>query len=140
MLFNPVYEFERMQSLIDGLFSGYPSENYRNEDMNLANVFENQNGYMLQFLAPGVAIEDIGINITNGILSASVKRRSDKKDEKDFLLLRQERSELDFTRSYRLSDDADAEKIDAKMMNGILMIFVPKKEQAKTKKITVKVN
>jgi len=139
MLYNPIYEFDRMRSLLDDLFSVSIHENVRNEDLEYTNIFENQTGYMLQFLAPGVKSEDTGVNIANGILSVSIKRLLDKMDSKDTHILRQERSSTEFTRSYRLSDDADADKIEAKVINGVLMVFIPKKEQAKLKKIAVKV-
>jgi len=139
MLYNPIYEFDRMRSLLDDLFSVSVHENTRNEDLEYTNVYENQNGYMLQFLTPGVNSKDTEINFANGVLSVSIKRLLDKMEKKDTRVLRQERSGTEFTRSYRLSDDADTEKIDAKIINGILMVFIPKKEQAKLKKITVKV-
>lgn len=139
MLYNPIYEFDRMRSLLDDLFSVSINETSRNEELEYTNIYENQNGYMLQFLAPGVNSKDTGINVANGILSVSIKRLLDKNEKKDTRILRQERSGTEFTRSYRLSDDADTEKIDAKIINGILMIFIPKKEHSKLKKITVNV-
>jgi len=139
MLYNSIYEFDRMRSLLDDLFSVSIHENPRNEDLEYTNIYENQNGYMLQFLAPGVNSKDTVVNFANGVLSVSIKRILDKIEAKDTRILRQERSSSEFTRSYRLSDDADTEKIDAKIINGILMVFVPKKEHAKLKKIAVKV-
>jgi len=139
MLYNSIYEFDRMRSLLDDLFSVSIHENPRNEDLEYTNIYENQNGYMLQFLAPGVNSKDTVVNFANGVLSVSIKRILDKIEAKDTRILRQERSSSEFTRSYRLSDDAETEKIDAKIINGILMVFVPKKEHAKLKKIAVKV-
>jgi len=140
MLYNPIYEFDRMRSLLDDLFSASVNENARNEELEYTNVYENPNGYMLQFLAPGVKSEDIDVNCASGVISITIKRILDRKEKKDTNILRQERSSAEFTRSYRLSEDADTEKIEAKSMNGILMIFIPKKEKAKNKKISVKVN
>jgi len=140
MLYNPIYEFDRMRALLDDLFSVSVHENAGNEELEYTNVYQNPNGYMLQFLAPGVKSGDIEVNCTNGVMSVSIKRILDRVEKKDTRILRQERASTEFTRSYRLSDDADTEKIEAKAMNGILMVFIPKKELAKTKKITVKVN
>jgi len=140
MIYNPVYEFDRMRSLLDDLLIRSSDEDYKNTDAELTNVYENQNGYMLQFLAPGVKTENVSVDVENGILSVSIKRKIEDKEPKERKVLRKERSSLEFTRIYRLSDDADADKIDAKMMNGMLMVFIPKKEHAKPKKISVKVN
>jgi len=140
MLYNPIYEFDRMRSLLDDLFNVSVQEKAGNEELEFANVYESPNGYMLQFLTPGVKSEDIEVNCTDGVMSVNIKRVLDRNEKKDIRFLRQERSSSEFTRSYRLSDDADTEKIEAKVMNGILMVFIPKKEKAKLKKISVKVN
>ncbi len=139
MIYNPVYEFERMRSLLDDLLSNSGTGEYKNEEAELTNIFENNSGYMLQFLAPGVKLEDISVNYSNGILSISLKRIPDMKADKDKRILRNERSVINFTRSYRISDDADLDKIEAKLLNGMLMVHIPKKEQAKPKKISIKV-
>jgi len=140
MIYNPIYELEKMRYLLDDLFTTSVRNQNDNASLEFTNVFENQNGYMLQFLCPGVKKEEVGINFTNGILAVSIKRELEHKENKELRLLRRERSGTDYTRSYRLSEDADADKIDAKIINGMLMIFVPKKEQVKPKKIEVKVN
>jgi len=143
MLFNTIYEFERMRSLMDDLFSSSASNpainRYNTEDLELTNVFESSEGYMVEFLAPGVKQEDVSVNYVNGILSVTLKREANGKDSKDFIVLRQERTDINFTRSYRLSDDADVNKIDAKLINGLLMVHIPKEEGKKPKKIDVKV-
>ena len=45
---------------------------------------------------------------------------------------------LMFERNFRLSDQIDSEKVTARMDQGILKITLPKKEQAKPKKIEIK--
>jgi len=140
MLTNPIYELERMRYLLDDLFSSSLRNEKDDSSLEYADIFENDNGYMLQFLCPGVKKEDVGINFSNGILSIGIKRELEHNENKETRLLRRERSGADYTRSYRISDDADVDKIDAKVLNGILMIFVPRKEKSKPKKIEVKVN
>ncbi len=139
MIFNPIYEFERMRSLLDDLMLTTSSPAYKNEEFELTNAYENEGGYMLQFLAPGVKLENIAVNFENGILSVSIKRNLERDMEKDKKIIRNERASLDFTRSYHISENADIDKIEAKMINGLLMVHIPKRESAKPKKITVKV-
>jgi len=138
MLNNPIYEFEKMREIFDSLFSRNAGSEYRNEGLELSNLYENQNGYMLQFIAPGVKQEDIAVDFANGLLSTHIKRNSLKPD--DWTVLRRERASLDFTRCFRVSEDADIEHIDAKIVNGLLMVYIPRKEQAKPKKIEIKVH
>jgi len=139
MLYNPFYEMERIGSLMNYLYSGNPGSMRSNREIEMANLYQNDSGYMLQFLAPGVKTEDVTVNFENGLVTVQLKRNSDISD-KDFEALRRERSAFDYTRSYRLSDDADPEKIEAKILNGLLLIHIGKKEASKPKKITVNVH
>jgi len=139
MLYNPVYEIERMRSMIDDLFGPARNGDERNELLELTNVYDNKKSYMLQFLAPGVGLDDAAVDYSNGILSVSIKRNADAKENGEAKFVRKERSDINFTRSYSVSDDAEPDKIDAKLMNGMLMVNIPKKEEAEPKKISVKI-
>ncbi|WP_342252927.1 Hsp20/alpha crystallin family protein [Spiroplasma endosymbiont of Zeiraphera isertana] len=50
----------------------------------------------------------------------------------------QERYYGSFSRSINLPSNISEESIDANFKNGILIVKIPKKEQTKTKKITIK--
>lgn len=138
MLFNPFYEVERMRSIMDELWKGFLRNEDRSYSIDISNVYEGKDGYIIQFLAPGVKINDVSINVSNGILSVNVKRKIKK--EENLRAIRAERYDIDFTRSFKLSDDSRIEGIEAKLMNGLLMIYIPRKEEAKPKKISVKVD
>jgi len=44
----------------------------------------------------------------------------------------------DFYRAFQLSEDYDKEKIKARLENGLLLVTIPKKEEAKPKRIEIK--
>ncbi len=138
MFFNPFYEFEKMRDIMDQFLREF-SEGSRKHEYDYVNIYEGENGYILQFITPGVDLKDIDINISNGILHVKVERKPETEKKEDLKLIRQERGDINFTRSFKISDDTDIEKIEAKVMNGLLMIYVPKKEELKPKKISVKV-
>jgi len=141
MFFNPFYEMERMKILMDKMWDSFLKGEYEKETMDYTNIYESKDGYMLQFLAPGVDINDVNVNFSNGLLTVEVKREVQKsKEEKEMKLLRNERMSYNFKRSYRIPDNSDIEKIEAKIINGLLMIYIPKKEEAKPKKINIKVS
>ncbi len=137
MLFNPFYEVEKMRATMEELWKSFLKEE-KSYSIDLSNIYEGKDGYILQFLAPGVNLEDISVNVSNGILTVNVKRKIEK--EKDLRLIRSERYDIDFTRSYKLSDDSKVESIEAKLINGLLMIYIPRKEEAKPKKISIKID
>ncbi len=125
MLYNPVYEMERIQSIINDLFGPIREENVRSKLLELTNVYDNGRSLMLQFLAPRVNLSDVSVDYSNGRLSVSIKRAIDAIEDKDHKLVRREKSDIDFTRSYTIYDETDTDKIDAKLMNGMLMVNIP---------------
>lgn len=142
MLYSSIYGFDRMRSLLEGLLADTRTAGKWGSDFSLTNLYENDGGYMLQFVAPGVKESDVSVGLENNILSVTVKREvEEKQDEKEGVkAIRRERDSLDYTRSYKLSGDADPDKIDAKLVNGLLMVYISKKEDTKPRKIAVAIH
>jgi len=138
MIFNPVFEMERLNRALDSFYNEDFRNQYYYQEYDDTNIYENKDAYIVQFLIPGVNNNDVAIDVNNGIMAVSVKRKA-KFDNTDWKELKKERMDYDFTRNLRLSDDTDVEKIEAKISNGFLMIVIPKKPELKQKKITVKV-
>ena len=57
--------------------------------------------------------------------------KEDKKEEKDGRYTRKEYSYSSFSRSFTLPDEINKEKIEAKYEDGVLKLFLPRKEEAK---------
>lgn len=139
MIYNPVFEWETLRNIADRLFSnlgGYQTSGY---DAAPANLYDGKDGYLIQIAAPGVKSEDVKIDYSDDVLTVNVKRAIETASGDEKKLLRNERGNYDFTRSFSLSDDIDIEKIEAKVMNGLLLIHMAKKPESKPKKIEVKV-
>jgi HSP20 family protein len=101
-------------------------------------IVESDDEIMLTAELPGLEEKDIHINVEENLLSLTGERTFEKKEEGDYL--RSERWYGKFSRSFRLPETADVEKISAKLKNGVLIVTVPKKEEAKPRQIEVKVN
>jgi HSP20 family protein len=139
MMFQAMREFERMREWMDGLTEGLARSASEGVGYDLNNLYENDQAYMLQFLAPGAKIEDVSVNFENGVLSVGVKRTGDRKDREKWTVLRGERSGYEFTRSWKLGTAVDADKIEAKLADGILLVSVPKLPAKQPKRIEIKV-
>ncbi|MCK5129098.1 MAG: Hsp20/alpha crystallin family protein [Clostridiales bacterium] len=94
--------------------------------------------YVLEAELPGVSKEDINIEINDGVLTLSTQFDSQKSEEKDNYVYR-ERNYGSQCRSFSL-DNINDEKIDAKYQDGILVIDLPKMEEAKklTRSVDIK--
>jgi HSP20 family protein len=101
-------------------------------------VAESENGYLLIADLPGLEKSDISIIIEDGVLRIDGERKFNYKQEKE-KYAHFERSSGKFSRSFVLPDEVEAEKIEAKMSNGVLELIIPKAEIAKPKKIDIKI-
>jgi HSP20 family protein len=99
-----------------------------------ATVLENADGYTLEVEMPGVSKENLDMWVENNELTI-VGRRSMPAVE-GTLLHRESRSE-NFRRAFELDPSIDAEKISAKIEQGVVCLTLPKAEQVKPRKIAV---
>ena len=103
------------------------------------NVKETKDAYQLEVVAPGFEKNDFNINLEKNILtvSAETKTETENKNEKQ---IRREYSYHSFKRSFTVDEKVDSEKIEAKYVNGVLTLNLPRKEEVKAsaKEILVK--
>jgi len=90
---------------------------------------------VLRFDVPGVDPEKIDVTVDRGVLTISATRE-ETTTEGDQPVVR-ERYHGSVTRRVRLSDNLDAEQIEASNSNGVLEIHIPVREEAKPRKIEV---
>jgi len=101
-------------------------------------IYDDGNDIVVKADLPGMKKKDISINLTDDILTISgEKKKEEKIERKDYH--RYERTSGSFSRSFRLPEGIDTEKIRARYEDGVLEIRLPKTEEAKkhTRKITV---
>ena len=92
-------------------------------------VKENDEGYELHIDLPGYKKEDVKAELKDGNLTISASRNAEN-DEKDDngKYIRRERFYGNCSRSVYVGDVVDQTDIKAKFEDGILKVFVPKKE------------
>ena len=101
------------------------------------NVTEKDEAFYLEAETPGFTEKDVSIEFHNGFLTLKGSReQGSEADKNDYSI--QEFSRQSFERSFRLSDQINPETVSAELDQGILKVTLPKKEQAKPKKIEVK--
>ena len=98
-------------------------------------VIEDGDGYTLQVEMPGVNKEGLEISVENNELRIVGRRSLPTID--GTLVHRESRSE-NFRRVFELDPSIDTSKISAHIEQGILTLRLPKAEQVKPRKITVR--
>jgi len=99
-----------------------------------ATVLENADGYTLEVEMPGVSKDTLEMWVENNELTI-LGRRSLPAVEGT--LLHRESHLENFRRTFELDPSIDAEKISAKIEQGVVSLTLPKAEQVKPRKITV---
>ncbi|MBV2359913.1 Hsp20/alpha crystallin family protein [Thalassococcus sp. CAU 1522] len=95
--------------------------------------------YRISLELPGVGEDAIELNVDQGVLTVSGEKSESREDKGDTWYF-SERQYGAFRRSFRLPGDADAEKAEAHVKDGVLEVTVPRKapEQGSGTKIKVK--
>ncbi len=105
------------------------------------NIAEDENSYLLSLAAPGMKKDDFRIDLEGDTLTIHAEKEREQQDGAR-RFTRREYEYQSFSRSFTLPDGADRDKIDARYENGVLMLTLSKKEEARKKNpvkaITVK--
>jgi HSP20 family protein len=99
------------------------------------NVYGVEDRIVVEAELPGLKKDEIEVSVHEHTLTLSGEREDEKIKEQDYF--RHERASGSFLRSITLPTTVDADKIDAKYENGVLMLSIPKVEEAKAKKIAI---
>ncbi len=94
-------------------------------------IYEDKDNTYVRAELPGVSREAIGVEIVDGSLSIQASRK-EKAGEGE--------NTVSFSRQVSIPDEVQADKISAAYENGVLTVTLPRKEEAKPKKINVSVN
>ncbi len=87
-------------------------------------VYEFEGSYVVECDLPGVSLEEITLQIDDGILKISGSRNSPLTDEGTVKV--DERSFTDFSRKLHLSKDINPDGVDAELGDGVLKVTIPK--------------
>ncbi|MFM9948269.1 MAG: Hsp20/alpha crystallin family protein [Saprospiraceae bacterium] len=94
------------------------------------NVLETKDNFQIELAAPGLAKGDFEVKLDNGTLTISAKKEN-KEETTEGKYTRKEFNFASFTRSFQLPDTINAADIAATYENGVLLVTLPKKEEAK---------
>jgi HSP20 family protein len=99
------------------------------------NVSEQDDAYVLSALVPGLKAEDLNIQVLENVVSIEGEYQS---ADNDYLL--NELPSGSFRRTLRMPTEIQAEKVEAKIADGVLTLNLPKAESSRPKRISISVN
>ncbi|NLT35157.1 MAG: Hsp20/alpha crystallin family protein [Gaiellales bacterium] len=137
---DPFRELTALQNEVSRLLGrGIGEAGERQSWMPSMDVVESDADIKFKAELPGMKPEDIKIEMDENVLTISGERRFEEKVQED-KYYRIERRYGSFNRSIALPQNVQADQIRANYENGVLEVTVPKMEEAKPKKIEVKVS
>lgn len=104
----------------------------------VVDIVEDEHAYIFKVELPNVQKDDVSVQIENGSLHISGERKAES-HQRIRRVHRIERAHGAFARSFDLPDDIDASKVEAVFKDGLLAVVIGKAEQAKPRKIAVRV-
>lgn len=100
-------------------------------------VKENADDYVVTAELPGIAKEDIHVNIDGQLVSISAERKQEKEVKEGERVLRTERYFGKVSRSFQLGQEVDESLAKAKFTDGVLELKLPKKAPAQAKRLSI---
>lgn len=124
--------WKELDSLSDGLLNPV--------SVPRVDVAESKDRYELVAELPGFSKDDVTVQVKDGVLeltAAQSEVKAPSAEEQPRWLLR-ERRQTALQRSFRLPRDVDGDSIEAAFRDGLLVLTLPKKEEAKPRVVAIK--
>jgi len=133
--YNPRYTANN--DLVDELFNNffrndYHDENYVKNCRNnpATNIFETEKEFKIEVLLPGFERKDVQMNVHKNLLTIKVEKEKAVKKSEEYKYSHREFDFNNIERKYRLPKTVNEEKISAKFDKGVLIVTLPKREEA----------
>ena len=135
---DPLRELEGLQEQLAQVLQRDAADGNGNGNMPfvpLVDIEETEEAWIVEAEVPGVKPEDVTVEVRGSELAISgeIKER-----QREGILRRRTRKTGEFDYHITLPGDADAERIEAKLQDGILTVRIPKPEQERPRRVDVK--
>lgn len=141
--YDPFRDLRSLQDEVNRLFTSNLTRSFDDEGIARGawspsvDIYENKDHIVLEAELPGMNREDFDLSVENNVITLRGERHFEKKDDSD-KYHRVERAYGSFTRSFTLPQTVSAEGANAEYRNGVLRVTLPKREEAKARRIEVK--
>ena len=123
------YPYRRMNRRMAAMNGGSSREHFLN-----VNVRDEEDTFVLSALVPGLKADDLNIQVLDDVVRIEGEFKA---GDEEYLL--RELPNGSFQRTLRMPSEIDANKVEARIAEGVLTLRLPKAESARPKKIKVAV-
>lgn len=135
--FHPLNRLrEELDPLFDGVLDDFPFAFRTARAYPALNVWEDGENFFAEAEVPGLSMDDLEVLVIGNELTIKGQRKDTQPEGATFH--RRERGVGTFTRTLHLPSELNPDKVQAKLVDGVLTITLPKGERAKVRKIKVK--
>lgn len=121
------------------LTHGFNQDLLGGDFMPAVDVYQQKDDVIVEMEVPGISTDNVDVSVENNVLTVTGQRESKKEVERaDYY--RKEMSCGSFSRSVTLPTKVEGNKAEAKFVDGVLTVTLPKADDVKPRKIEVKVN
>ena len=124
---------ENLRRDMEKTFSSFPSIHMPKMSQTSCDVIDEGNQFRVKMDVPGIKKNEVSLNVTDNSLEVSAEHKEES-EEKKKNYLRKERSQVSFYRSLPLSEKINADKVMAKLTDGVLDITLPKSKPTEIQK------
>jgi HSP20 family protein len=121
------YPYRRMSRRMAAMDGGSSRENFLN-----VNVRDEEDTFVLSALVPGLKADDLNIQVLDDVIRIEGEFQA---SDEEYLL--RELPNGSFRRVLRMPTEIDADKVEAKITDGVLTLRLPKAESARPKTIKI---
>ena len=143
--FDPFNNLAALQDRMTRAFGDVWGRTHRQDEdyisgswMPAVDVRETNDALEITAELPGIEPKEVEVSVENGVLTLKGSRNFEKASEGE-TYHRVERAYGSFERSFSLPTNVDPEKVQAVYRHGVLHLTLPKREEAKPKSISIKV-
>lgn len=141
---NSRNHYPTFNNLLEGFLNTDLNHTHNRKNVPAVNIIESEDSFNIEVALPGISKKDVNIDIDDNLLTISREVKEEKveqsKEKETVKYTRKEFSFKSFKRTFSLPDTIDADSISASAKDGILVITLPKKEEAKIVKRTIKIS
>ena len=101
------------------------------------NAWADDDGAYVEAELPGLSMDDVEVLVNGNTVTIGGERKSSAPAQGNASCYRSERGTGKFSRTMTLPWEIDADKVEAKLTDGVLLVRLPKTEKARPKKIAV---